>query len=269
MESSLPGRFRGQRILITGASTGIGRATAVAFVAEGASVIAVARSGERLQELARELGGRPNLIPITADVTDPDSMEAMASRALSEGRVPDVVVANAGIGLDALFVETSEEALRAVFDVNVLGVVRTVRPFIAGMVERGSGRILLVSSVAGKRGIPHYAAYSASKFALHGMADALRPELRGTGVSLGIICPSSTRTEFHDRKLRQGPSQKRTRPGQHSAESVARAILKMASSRRRELVLTPEGKLLSWTNVLAPRLLDRILGRILVRKGSP
>jgi short-subunit dehydrogenase len=263
----MAGRFRNQRVLITGASAGIGRAAAVAFVEEGASVIATARSESRLRTLADELGGPPRLIAVVADVTDPDSVESMAERVLADG-APDVIVANAGIGLDALLVETSEESMRAVFETNVYGVVRTLRWFIPAMAERGSGRLVIVSSIVGKRGIPHYSIYSASKFALQGMAEALRAELHGSGVTVGVVCPASTETEFSARRLREGPSQSNIRPGRHTAESVATAIVKMAGSRRREIVLTTEGKALAWGNVLFPGLVDRLLSRLLVKRPS-
>jgi len=259
-------RFDGKRVVVTGASSGIGRATAVAFAAAGARVIATARSESRLRSLAGELGGPPRLTPLVVDVTEAASVETMAARVLEDGGAPDIVVANAGIGLDALLVETSEESLKAVFETNVYGVVRTLRCFVPGMVERGSGRLVLVSSVVGKRGIPHYSVYSGSKFALHGIADALRAELHGSGVSVGVICPASTETEFAGRRLREGPSQKPVRPGRHTPDSVARAILRMAGSRRREMVLTPEGKALAWANVFLPGILDGFLARMLVRR---
>lgn len=254
------GRFEGKLVLITGASAGIGRATALAFAAEGARIVAVARRGEKLAELGQE----GSLVAIVADVADGPSMEAMAARVLREVGVPDIVVANAGVGLDARFTEMTDAALRQVFEVNVFGVVRTIRPFLPGMLERRSGRILIVSSVVGLRGIPSYAAYSGSKFAVHGMAEALRTELHGSGVSVGLVCPSSTLTEFKDRTLRIGTPQRRKRLQYHSAESVARAILRMARSRRRIAVLSPEGKLMAALNVVAPGLLDRVLSRALV-----
>jgi short-subunit dehydrogenase len=252
-------------VLLTGASAGIGLACASLFAEQGARVVAVARSESRLRKLAAKIGGE-RVVPIAADVADGPSMEAMARRVLDGPGVPDVIVANAGIGLDAPFADTTDENLRRVFEVNVFGVVRTVRPFLAAMVARGSGRILFVSSVVGKRGVPSYAAYSGSKFALHGMADVLRAELVGTGVSVGVVCPSSTATEFDDRKLRDGPAQKRTRVQSHTAESVARAIVKMAASRRREIVLSAEGKLMVAVNAVAPGLMDRILNRALVKR---
>ncbi len=261
-------RFEGQRVLITGASAGIGRATALEFVARGATVLALARSAERLEALAQACGSERVRV-FVADVADAPAMEAAARLVLEGGGPPDVIVANAGVGLDALFVETTEALARQVLEVNVFGVWRTLWPFLPGMIERGRGRIVLVSSVVGKRGIPYYSIYSASKFALHGFAEALRVELRGTGVTVGVLCPGSTRTEFDERKLRRGPSQPRRRIAEHTPESVARAIVRLADSRRRECVLTPEGKLLAWTNRFFPGLLDWLLARVLVQRGKP
>lgn len=257
----------GRRVLITGASYGIGRAATKAFVDEGAVVVAVARSKDRLLTLAAELGGPARVATFVADVADGPGMEALSQRILAEHGVPDVVIANAGIGMDARFAATTDDAWRAVFEVNVFGVVRTIRPFIPGMIARGSGRILIVSSAVGKRGIPSYTAYSASKFALHGMADGLRPELSGTGVTVGVVCPSSTTTSFEERKLRAGPPQIHVRVQKHSAESVARALVRMARGTRREMVLSPEAKLMNVMNRLAPGILDWILAKLLVGKA--
>jgi short-subunit dehydrogenase len=260
-------RLSGRKVLITGASSGIGRAAVEAFVGEGAFVVAVARSTDRLDALARELGGSARVAAHGADVSDGPAMEALARTILATHGVPDVIVANAGIGMDARFEVTPDDAWRRLFEVNVFGVVRTIRPFLAGMTARGSGRILIVSSVVGKRGVPNYAAYSGSKFALHGIADALRPELHGTGVTVGIVCPSSTTTEFSDRKLREGPAQRNVRVQKHSAESVARGLVRMALSRRREIVLSPEGKFMNVVNRLAPGVLDWVLAKALVKKA--
>ncbi len=262
----MAGRFSGKTILVTGASAGIGLATARAFVRAGGRVLALARSSERLEALSAEVGGSKKLVPVAADVADPAAMAAAAERLLREHGPPHVIVANAGVGLDALFWETPDDELRRVFEVNVFGVARTVRPFLPGMIERGSGRVLLVSSVLGRRGVSHYSAYSASKFALHGMADALRCELVGTGVTVGLVCPSTTDSEFSSRVRHIGPRQRETRAARHPAESVARAILRMARSRRREIVLSPEGKLLVWLNLIAPRLLDRLIAIALTRR---
>ena len=250
-------------VLITGASMGIGREAALMFAQHGDRVVAVARGRERLDELARR---HEAIVPLTADVADADSMSEMARRTLEDCGVPDVVVANAGIGLDALFAETTDEALRRLFEVNVVGMFRTVRPFLPGMLARGSGRVLLVSSIVGKRGIPHYSGYSASKFALHGAADALRSELWGSGVSVGIVCPGSTETGFQEHALRSGTPQKRVRPVRHPPASVARALLSMADSRRRERILGAESKLMAFVDTLAPAVVDWVLARMLTGK---
>jgi short-subunit dehydrogenase len=247
-------------VLITGASSGIGRAAAIAFARRGYRVIAVARNEAKLRSVAEDCGTE-RVATIVADVTDAPSVEAMVGRVLGEHGLPDVIVANAGVGLDALFTRTSDAALKAVFEVNVFGLVRTVRPFIGPMIDRGSGRVLLISSIVGKRGIPHYSAYSASKFALHGLADALRAELVGTGVSVGLVDPASTDSDFQDNLLRDGPQQNRSRLRRHSAESVAEAIVRMAESRRREVLLGLEAKLLHWASVLVPGFVDRLLAK--------
>ena len=257
----------GRRVLITGASSGIGLAAAKAFVDKGAIVLAVARSKDRLDALAAELGGPARVATFVADVTDGPGMEALAQVVLAAHGVPDVIVANAGIGIDARFAATTDDAWRTIFEVNVFGVVRTIRPFLPGMIARGRGRIVIVSSAVGKRGVPNYAAYSGSKFALHGMADSLRPELSGTGVTVGIICPSSTTTNFEERKLRAGPPQVRVRVQHHSPESVARALVRMARGTRREMILSPEAKLMNAMNRLAPGVLDWILAKVLIKKG--
>jgi len=254
----------GKTVLVTGASAGIGRAAVKAFVAAGSKVIAVARSRERLDELARESAG---VVALPTDLTDAAAAEALARTILDRYGPPDVIVANAGRGVDARFTETTDAAFQSLFELNVLGVVRSVRPFLPAMIARGSGRILFISSVVGKRGVPSYTAYSASKYAIHGIADALRPELWGTGVTVGIVCPSSTETEFDERKLRAGPPQRSVRVQRHSAESVARSIVRMARTTRREMVLSPEGKLMTIVNTLSPKFMDWVLAKALVKKG--
>lgn len=250
-------------VLITGASSGIGLAATAEFARRGELVVAVARNRERLLGIAAKYDG---VTPVVADVTDAASMDSMAEQVKKSTGCPDVVVANAGIGLDALFAETTDEALQRLFEVNVVGVFRTVRPFLSPMIERGSGRILIVSSIVGKRGVPHYSGYSASKFALHGAADALRSELWGTGVSVGLVCPSSTETEFREHGLKAGAGQKQVRPVRRSADYVARAIVSMSSSRRRERILGIEAKAMTLVDTLAPALIDWLLARTLTQK---
>jgi len=262
----LKGRTDPRLVLITGAFGGIGRAAAAAFLNRGDRVVAVDRDASLLESMTSEFGGPDRMVPIIADVADDASMKAVSECVLADVGVPDVVVANAGMGLHATFVDTSEDDMRTVLDVNVIGVMRTVRPYLPAMVERGSGRILFVSSIVGKRGVPRYAGYSASKFALHGMADALRCELWETGVTVGVICPASTETGFRDNSLHRGPETRRVRPVRRTTDSVAPAIVAMAGSHRREKILGVENKLLSMADTLSPALADWILVRMLSSK---
>jgi short-subunit dehydrogenase len=254
---------RAKLILLTGASSGIGRAAALRFAARGDRLLALARTSEALEQLAAECDG---ILPIVADVADAASMQSATRRILIEHGLPDAIVANAGIGLDALFHETTDEALHRLLEVNVVGVFRSVRPFVEPMLERGSGRIVIVSSIVGKRGVPHYAGYSASKFALHGAADALRAELWGSGVTVGLLCPSSTETSFRANGLRAGPQQNQKRPLRRSADYVARAVVAMADSRRREVVLGLESKLMCLIDAVAPGAIDWVMARALTRR---
>jgi short-subunit dehydrogenase len=261
------GRFQHKLVLITGASAGIGKVTAREFAREGARVIGTGRSLDRLKAVRDEIGA-DQFVPVVADVADAGSMASMVTHILGEVGLPDIVIANAGIGHDAHFVDTSEEAWRELFETNVFGVVRTVRPFVPGMIERGSGRVLLISSVVGKRGIPHYAAYSASKFALDGLADVLRVELVGTGVTVGTVYPSSTVSEFQERTQRVGMDRKPKRPKRHPTIKVARAILRMARSTRPEMLLSFEGNFMTVIDKVSPRLVDWILSRVLQRRKT-
>ena len=118
------------------------------------------------------------------------------------------------------------------------------------------------SSQAEKRN----SAYSATKFALHGIADALRAELWGRGVSVGVVCPASTETDFSRNALSAGPRQRRVRPVRRSAESVARAIVALSRSTRREKVLGLEARLMTWADLVSPALVDWILARTLTRE---
>ena len=260
-------RFQDKLVLITGASAGIGKACAQEFVREGARVIGTGRDLERLEALRNELGAE-SFVPLVADVAAASSMAAMVTRVLGEVGLPDIVIANAGIGHDAHFVDTSDEAWRELFEINVFGVVRTVRPFVPGMIKRGSGRVILISSVVGKRGIPHYSAYAASKFALDGIADVVRVELVGTGVTLGTVYPSSTVSEFQERTQRVGLERKPKRPHRHATIKVARAILKMSASTRPEMLLSFEGNFMALVDKISPRLVDVILSRVLKRKKT-
>ena len=190
-------------LLITGASSGIGAATARRAAETGYRIVLAARREDRLRELAEELGGAQRAIAVRCDVSDWDDDQALAQAALdSFGRI-DAVFANAGFGAQRGFLEESAEHWRSMVLTNVLGTALTIRATLPHLLERGSGHYLITSSVAGRRVIPG-SLYSATKWAVTAIGEALRSELRqmhdNTGIRVTVIEPGMTDTEFFDRR---------------------------------------------------------------------
>ena len=179
--------FGGKVVLVTGASSGIGRATALAFGAAGAKLALVARRRDALDEVAREAGRDVLVVP--TDVTDPAAVAACFA-AIQErfGRV-DVVVNNAGLLIPALVPDIRTADLRAMLDVNLFGALYVMQEALAAMRRQGDGAIVNVASLAGRRGVSPLGAYSATKFALVGLTEALRTELHGEPVHVSLVMP--------------------------------------------------------------------------------
>ena len=182
--------------LITGASTGIGAATARHAAADGYRLVLAARSTDKLESLAEELGGSERAIAVTCDVADFAQQEHMVQAALHDfGRV-DVVFANAGFGAKRGFLEETPEHWRDMVLTNVLGAAYTIRATIPALKE-SAGHLLLTSSVAGRRALSG-SLYSASKHAVTAMAEAARQDLNDTGIRVTSIEPGMTDTPFFD-----------------------------------------------------------------------
>jgi NADP-dependent 3-hydroxy acid dehydrogenase YdfG len=183
-------------LLITGASSGIGAATARAAVADGYRVVLSARSEDKLRDLADELGGDDRAIAVACDVTEWGDQEALVRRALdSFGRI-DVAFANAGFGGPRGFEQHDPDDMRDMVLTNVLGVAYTIRATMAALRE-SRGHLLLTSSVAGRRALPG-SLYSATKFAVTAMGEAARQDFNGTGVRVTLIEPGMVDTPFFD-----------------------------------------------------------------------
>ena len=193
-------------VFITGASSGIGRALAIELGRRGASIGLLARRAETLQEIAREVdaaGGRALSLP--ADVKDAEAVRAAADKLREKfGRV-DFLIANAGIGAttDARSLKADEVA--DVIGTNVMGAVNSVTAVLPEMLERGSGRLVVISSLAGYRGLPKSAAYSASKAAVSAFFESLRVDLRRTGVGVTIIHPGFIKTPLTEGRSAKMP----------------------------------------------------------------
>lgn len=188
------GLFRSETtVLVTGATSGIGREVAVALAARGYRVFATGRDPAALAALAG-----PNVTAIRLDVTSADSIAAAAAEvdARTDGAGLDVLINNAGYGWAAPAVEMSDADLRAMFDTNVFGLMAVVRAFAPKMIARGSGRILNVSSVGGRMTFPLFGGYNGSKYAVESLSDALRLELGPLGVKVVLIEPGGIRSNF-------------------------------------------------------------------------
>lgn len=204
----------GRVVLITGASSGIGAATARAAAAGGDRIVLAARSSERLERLADELGGPSRAVAVTCDVTEWDDQRAMVSRALAAfGRI-DVAVANAGFGATRGFQAETPEHWRAMVLTNVYGAALTVRATVDELRER-RGHLVLMGSVAGRK-VPPGSLYGATKWAVTAMAEAARQELDGTGVRVTLVSPGTVETPFYDEPVGGD---------QLTADDVARAVL--------------------------------------------
>ncbi|MEA2271084.1 MAG: hypothetical protein QOC64_3694 [Solirubrobacteraceae bacterium] len=199
--------------LITGASTGIGAATARHAARAGFRVVLAARSIDKLTALADELGGDERALAVECDVTEWEAQEEMVGRALERFGSLDVVFANAGFGATRGFLEESPEQWREMILTNVLGVAYTIRATLPTLRER-RGHMLITSSVAGRRALPG-SLYSSSKHAVTAMGESLRQEVNGTGMRVTVIEPGGVETPFFSR-----PSE-----GRLEADDIARAVM--------------------------------------------
>lgn len=187
--------LNGKTAIVTGASSGIGRATARLLVEKGCNVVLAARRKDRLEELAAEIGERALAVP--TDITDPDACETLVARTLDHFGAVDILVNNAGIGLYGSIPEADPEDWRRMFDVNVLGALYTTRAATRRMLSQGSGDIVFISSVAGRRvPRPDGTVYAATKHAITAVAEGLRMDLCGKGIRVVTIEPGLVRTEF-------------------------------------------------------------------------
>lgn len=252
----------GSRILVTGASQGIGKALAELAVKRGAWVLAAARSIHLLDQLSAEMRGQSCVLEIVkADITSADDRRRLVETAQRRFGGLDVLINNAGVGATGHFVEANPEHLRTIMEVNFFGTVETTRVCLPMLRMGRNPAIVNICSIAGKRGIPARSEYTASKFAVQGFSEALRAEMARFGIDVIVVCPGLTQTNFSKNMLRQTARLPMDHLRGMTSEAVAAATLQALEKRTREVVLTTPGKLLVWVNRFFPWLADRVAAR--------
>lgn len=231
-------KIAGSRALVTGASSGIGRAAAVELASRGADLIVLARRRQELDAVAAEIRrlGRECTV-IVADLSSPEGCAAAATEALRNHPSIDILVNNAGFAIFDELVHAKPEDLRAMMDLNYFAALELSQALVPQMVARGSGAVVNVASIAGIMGFFRMGGYCATKFALIGMSEAMRDELYPTGVRISLVCPGTVETEFFMKaERRKMPSASRLilaiKP-----RAVARAIARAVERGSYRIVL--------------------------------
>lgn len=253
-------------MVVTGASAGIGKATATELAKQGANVVVVARRVERLQELVAELAQFPGeRLALAGDLSDVAFCQQLVEETVAHfGRI-DILINNAGLGHKSYLADLPLEHARAILDVNVLSLLATAQAAIPHMRRQGRGQIINISSILSPRPLPNTAFYSASKSMVTAMTRGLRMELRNTPIVVTTVYPGTTQTEFHDSAL-GGDGKGNVAVRRVSAEKVAHKIVKAIEKGHTEVTITPLDWAFVHLNRLFPRLGDWAVGRFLVKK---
>lgn len=260
-------------VLITGASEGIGRATALRFAREGYNVVLAARHSDRLNEAAKEIESLGAIaLPIPTDVRNFDQVNSLIETALDRFGTIDVLINNAGIYSSGPVAQFSLEDWREVIETNLWGYIHTVHSLLPHLLARGRGTIVNVGSIGGKAPIPYLTPYTTSKFAVTGFTEALHTELEPKGIQVCGVYPNLIRSNFLKRAIFRGntPEDERDRrqqvetilrvPVVEKPEDVAEAIWK-AVKHKRSMVLVGSAQLSAQTNRLFPNLMQWVMRR--------
>lgn len=264
--------MNGKVVIITGGSSGIGKALASEFGMRGSKVMITGRNGYNLEKTVKELSAKGvDVIGFRGDVGIEDDNRKMAEEAIEKFGTIDILVNNAGISMRALFEEAELEVVRQVMNTNFFGMVYATK-YCMPEIIRNKGSIIGVSSVAGFRGLPGRTGYSASKFALNGFLEALRLELAPKGTHVLTACPGFTSTNIRVQALTktgrvQGESP-RAETHMMSAEDCAQYIYAATVKRKRTLVLTTQGKLTVFMNKWLPGLVDRAVFNFMSKESN-
>jgi short-subunit dehydrogenase len=274
MEIKMKDIFRDKVVIVTGASSGIGLATAKEFAASGSKVVLAARSLPELKSLEKELTGQKlDVLAVATDVSREEECKNLIEKTIEKYGKIDILVNNAGVSMKALFARTDLAVLHRLMDVNFWGTVYCTKYALPYLVA-SKGSLIGVSSVAGFHGLPGRSGYSASKFAIHGFLETIRIENLKNGLHVMIIAPGFTATEIRKHALMADGREQGESPLDEnnlmSAEYVAKWILKGIIRKKRNKILTWEGRLTALFQRIIPHTVDRAYyNSFLKEKNSP
>lgn len=255
-----------QVALITGASSGIGYATALAFTRNGVQVVAIARRSERLAQLEREVNSMTTsahgeILTLIADVRNADEMRNSVERAVERFGKLDILVANAGVGQRGDIVDAGWSDLEPVLRTNIDGVLHSIRAAVPAMRQAGGGQIILISSVMSNLPAPYAATYAASKAFVTNLANSLRLEFEMDNIHVTNILLGQTHSEFAEKRLGK-PGRVASRLPTMTAEQVAQAIVRSSRRKTKNVVLRWLDRLIILGNTVVPGLMGRIARRL-------
>lgn len=252
--------LQGRVVIITGASSGIGRATALALAKSGAFITVVARRGDKLTELVMEVASTAGkCLPIVGDIRNEAFCESVVAQTVAHfGRV-DVLINNAGVGHRSYVMEMTSEEINAIWDTNVVGLLAMTRAAVPHMKRQKGGQIVNISSVVGQRPLPTSAIYCASKTAVNFLSRSLRMELHPHRIKVTVVYPGLTATEFAEARFGQKGNTWRGLRGV-APEKVADAIVDAIRNELLEVYISFFDQAFVYLNRLFPRTLDWLLG---------
>lgn len=259
-------------IIITGGSSGIGRACAFRFAKEGARIVISARNEENLKEVEQELLKMgAEVLAVTSDVSNENDCVRLINETLNRfGRI-DVLINNAGISMRALFKDLDLKVMRQLIEINFFGTVYCTKYAMRQLLKH-KGSVVGISSIAGFQGLPGRTGYSASKFAMQGFLDALRVENLKTGLHVMTVCPGYTESNIRNVALTANGSLQGESPREEkkmmTSEEVADYIFRGVVSRKPEIVLTAQGKLAFYLRKFFPRLVDKMVYSALLKEPN-
>jgi len=252
--------FKNKVVLITGASSGIGKQTAIEFAKLGSNIILVARTKNKLEQVENQLK-QFNVITLVCpcDVSKKEQVENMSKIVLKKFNSVDILINNAGFAIYGSVFDLSIDEIKSQMETNYFGMIYCTKLFLPLMIKQKSGHIVNVASVAASFGLPGIASYCASKFAMLGFSEGLKHELSGTGVGLTVVSPIMVKTEFFDHPSFE--KMPKYSPTSLNPKTVAKAIVKAANSSRLEIITPSVVRVAVWIKHTFPYFINPLMGK--------